>query len=74
MFVYVGRGHFSAVFYGPSCNICFLGGRDDNGDGSAASVGRGAMRGRREINVDVVRTRPTTLISKQGELVSVDTL
>lgn len=54
----------------PSCKtFCFLGGAGDSGgNGNGAPVGRGAMRGRRQVNVESVRTRPATLNSKKGEL------
>jgi len=58
----------------PSCKtFCFLGGAGDsggngNGNGNGAPVGRGAMRGRRQVNVENVRTRPATLNSKKGEI------
>jgi hypothetical protein len=56
----------------PSCKtFCFLGGAGDNGgngNGNGAPVGRGAMRGRRQVNVESVRTRPATLNSKRGEI------
>ena len=42
-------------------------GGDSGGNGNGAPVGRGAMRGRRQVNVEVVRTRPTTLTSKSGK-------
>jgi len=38
------------------------------GNGNGAPVGRGAMRGRRQVNVENVRTRPATLNSKKGEI------
>lgn len=44
-----------------------VGGAGDNGgNGNGAPVGRGAMRGRRQVNVENVRTRPATLNSKRG--------
>ena len=58
----------------PSCKTCcFLGGAGDsggngNGNGNGAPVGRGAMRGRRQVNVESVRTRPANLNSKRGEM------
>lgn len=53
-----------------SCKtFCFLGGTGDSGgNGNGAPVGRGAMRGRRQVNVESVRTRPATLNSKRGEI------
>jgi aubergine-like protein len=39
---------------------------DSGGNGNGAPVGRGAMRGRRQVNVESVRTRPATLNSKKG--------
>lgn len=42
------------------------GGAGDLASGNGAPVGRGAMRGRRQVNVDIVRTRPVNLNSKQG--------
>jgi hypothetical protein len=57
-------------FHQPSCKtFCFSGGAGDNGgNGNGAPVGRGAMRGRRQVNVESVRTRPATLNSKRGEI------
>ncbi|XP_054281623.1 piwi-like protein Siwi isoform X2 [Macrosteles quadrilineatus] len=37
-----------------------------NGSGNGAPVGRGNMRGKRQIYVDTLRTRPETLVSKKG--------
>jgi len=56
----------------PSCKtFCFFLGAGDsggNGNGNGATVGRGAMRGRRQVNVESLRTRPATLNSKRGEI------
>lgn len=55
--------------------FCFSGGGDDgDGNGNGGPVGRGGMRGRRQINVDITRTRPPNLNTKQGELASGDAL
>jgi hypothetical protein len=53
----------------------FSGEGDDNGgNGNGGPVGRGSMRGRRQVNVDITRTRPPNMNTKQGELASCDTL
>jgi hypothetical protein len=49
-------------------------GGDTGEEGNGGPVGRGGMRGRRQITVDVARTRPPSLNTKQGELASVHTL
>jgi hypothetical protein len=51
--------------------FCFSAGDNGgNGNGNGGPVGRGGMRGRRQVSVEVVRTRPANLNSKRGELAS----
>ena len=65
-----GRCFF--CFYVPSCKtFCFSGeGGDNGGNGNGGPVGRGAMRGRRQVNVESVHTRPANLNSKRGRVCS----
>lgn len=41
-------------------------GSDNGGNGNGGPVGRGGLRGRRQVNVDITRTRPPNLNTKQG--------